>query len=204
MGNGCAQNSYIRDSRHRSLVPGTSSPYSFVFDMEHILPFIPPNMLGFPRGMWGISYDISTRRTEDNLPYGWDAPRASTYAELKSILQRNRFVRLQYSDWRCEKITAVEAFAVMVSLRHIRPVGKFESTVIGLKMHYIRDFAILNVTEKIQYGGEFSRRLRGLTPAGLVPNAGLNHHPAIPQGPIRRPFATRNSEAVGNPHNWRV
>ena len=41
--------------------------------------FIPPGIVwmlwNLPNGTYGISYDIFSRKTEDNLPHGWNAPR---------------------------------------------------------------------------------------------------------------------------------
>ncbi|KAN0088155.1 hypothetical protein V8E55_005212 [Tylopilus felleus] len=44
-------------------------------------------LLALPNGDYGISYDISTRDTERNLPYGWNAQRVETYYSM--IMLRN-------------------------------------------------------------------------------------------------------------------
>jgi hypothetical protein len=43
--------------------------------MAFVLPAIPPTIAGLPFGQYGISYDISSRNTEDDLPHGWHSRR---------------------------------------------------------------------------------------------------------------------------------
>jgi len=47
--------------------------------MAFALPALPPTILALPFGLYGISYDISTRDTEDDLPDGWHAHRGTIW-----------------------------------------------------------------------------------------------------------------------------
>ena len=48
---------------------------SITVAMAFVYPPIPPNITGLPIGQYGISYDISLHKTEDELPNGWHAHR---------------------------------------------------------------------------------------------------------------------------------
>jgi hypothetical protein len=43
--------------------------------MEFVAPEPPLNILLLPHGVYGISYDIFIRKSEDDLPNGWHSPR---------------------------------------------------------------------------------------------------------------------------------
>ncbi|KAI6146031.1 hypothetical protein BKA82DRAFT_3965289 [Pisolithus tinctorius] len=153
-----------------------------------------------PPGSYGISYDIYTRRTEDNLPAGWNSRRRATYSELANQLQAGDFHRSQYSDWICDGADAIDAYWTMLSLMRIHPPGKLQSTVKGLKLHYIANDAF-DVTQQVQLGGIYSSRLQGPTPAGLVPP---NLPAVIPPGPQPLPHHTLQSAEAMDVNNWRV
>lgn len=58
----------------------------------------------------------------------------------------------------------------MLGFRDIPLPGKLPSTLKGLKAHYSCDW-VLNITEDLQLGGQYSPVLRGPTPHKLVPLA---------------------------------
>ena len=51
------------------------------------LPLIPASIVGLPLGNYGISYDISLRRTEDDLPNGWHSHQCKSSFDLMSAIQ---------------------------------------------------------------------------------------------------------------------
>ena len=109
------------------------------------------------------------------------------------------FVRQQYSEYRLLNTEAVVVWNVMIQLRLIRPPGKFESTLLGLKLYR----SLFDITNQMRLGGEFSQVLRGPTPAGLVP-AGMNPAPVIPGPDFVRPVSTKPSVAANDPINYRI
>ncbi|KAH0826469.1 hypothetical protein J3R83DRAFT_5471 [Lanmaoa asiatica] len=159
-----------------------------------------------PDGAYGISYDIYTRKTEADLPEGWHAPRdfvvAPTYLELARVLGESGFRRLQYSDWVSDDNDAVDTYWSMLDLLRIRPAGKLESTIKGLKAHHIPAWE-LDVTEQIRLGGVYSPYLRGPTPASLVPQ-NVPAAAALLADNIPLPDFTRPSPNALNPENWRL
>lgn len=88
----------------------------------------------------------------------------------------------------------------MLRLRSVSPPGKFQSTVKGLKMHHISDWAF-DVSEHIRLGGQFATRLDGITPRGLVPD---NVQTAQPPADFDLPLHTKPSGAARNRNNWRI
>ncbi|KAF8329938.1 hypothetical protein F5887DRAFT_1002918 [Amanita rubescens] len=176
-------------------------------------PFMvpPPQLQDLPVGSWGISYDISTPRTQLDLPHGWNAYRSETYRELKRLLEGFGFVRHQYSDYRADNVTPIHVWTSMWSLRLIRPPMKLQTTILGLKMHHYSDLDLLDITEDVQLGGEGAPQLLGPIPALLLPDppiavAGMHHpHPGPPiPGDFDRPTFTRPSANADNPMNWMV
>jgi hypothetical protein len=174
-------------------------------------------LLDHPPGAYGISYDIYTQRTEANLPQGWNSYRgklwifkhlapsfytitAATYRELATQLQNGGFHRLQYSDWICDPTDAADAYWVMLSLLRMQPPGKFQSTVKGIKLHHIANWAF-DATHQIQLGGGYSQSLQGPTPAGLVPH---NVPAFVPPQLQQLPCYTQGSEEAMDANNWRV
>ncbi|KIJ05311.1 hypothetical protein PAXINDRAFT_21416 [Paxillus involutus ATCC 200175] len=134
------------------------------------VPSLPPEVLGRPRGTWKISYEISAKKTEDDLPFGWNALQSTTHQQLAKILEMHHFVRHGAIDWRRDDTDAVEVWMVMLDLRRISPPGKLESTIVGLRAHYIPD--ALNVVTVV-----VGRSRHCPTPlaAALVPDVDLIH-----------------------------
>ena len=186
--------------------------------------FIPPALFlllwNLPDGAYGISYDISTRQTEDDLPDGWNSYRgefrnfasyrglncfmitAATYRQLAKELRSRDYDQLQYSDWINEETTAGEAYMTMVSLMSINPPGKLQSMLKGVKIHYLAHPRGLDGTDAIRLGGAYSLNLVGPTPARLVPE---NVVAVAPQVPLQQlPRFTKPSQGALNPNNWRV
>ncbi|KAG6370891.1 hypothetical protein JVT61DRAFT_10914 [Boletus reticuloceps] len=174
-------------------------------DVDNNIPLIVPHQLYQrlldmdPGGAYGISYDIYTRKTEDDLPMGWNAPRAATYLELARILGESGFRRLQYSEWVSDNSDATDTYWTMLNLLRLRPVGKLESTLKGLKAHHIPTWE-LDITEEVRLGGVYSPNLRGPTPVNLVPQ---NMPVAIPDN-MRIPDFTRLSPSTLDLESWRV
>ncbi|KAH9039293.1 hypothetical protein EDB85DRAFT_1859853 [Lactarius pseudohatsudake] len=171
------------------------------------MPPIPLTIAGLPIGHYGISYDISTRRTESDLPNGWHSHRAITYRRLIKRLRDAGYVRHQYSDYRRPNSDPVAVWMDMVGLCQIPPPGKLESTLSGLKMHYVHHLHDMDVTQQLQLGGAFSETLRGPTPVALVdqvPAGLLNPAPAIPGAGFVRPVHTRPSAMADDLNNYRV
>jgi hypothetical protein len=126
---------------------------------------------------------------------------AATYKEIARILNFRDFEHLQGSDWYCQPTDAIDTYWAMLSLKSVRPPGKFPSTLKGLKAHYIHDW-ILDVTDDLQLGGMYSPELEGPTPQGLVPPVVPS---AVPQQPLQvLPRNTQPSAAAGAVENWRV
>ncbi|KAH9045982.1 hypothetical protein EDB84DRAFT_1241695, partial [Lactarius hengduanensis] len=121
-----------------------------------------------PIGHYGISYDISVRKTEDDLPNTLfltiNGFQVSTYRRPTKHLHDPGYVHHQYSDYRHPNSDPVIVWMDMVGLCRIWPPGKLESTLSGLKMHYIHHLHNMDVTEQVQLGGVCSTMLRGPTP----------------------------------------
>ena len=126
---------------------------------------------------------------------------AETYRQLAARLQQNHFVRLQKSDWVRDGTTAIQTFYTMLSLRGLRPHGKLQSTVQGLKMHRIDNW-LYDVSDEVRIGGIYAGQLAGPTPRGLVPPDVASIQPAgdFPLPPRH----TRPSIAALDPQNWRM
>ncbi|KAI0259053.1 hypothetical protein BC834DRAFT_834230 [Gloeopeniophorella convolvens] len=180
--------------------------------------FTLPRLAVQPVGTYGISYDIFTRVTEDPVPNGWDAPRSATYRAIISSLRDRGFTRHQYSDYRRPNTSAVQAWLAMLGLRFIEPLGKFASTLKGIKSHYIDDMMVMDQTYAIVFGGPMSRALLGPTPRNIVVRAQEQngaaaplfdldvHAPQVGAGQRWRipPIHTRVTPASQNPNNYLV
>ncbi|OSX58440.1 hypothetical protein POSPLADRAFT_1067476 [Postia placenta MAD-698-R-SB12] len=168
-----------------------------------------PRLMVQPTGTWGISYDVYTRPSEDPIPSGWQSHRSKTYCELLKWLRANGFVHHQYSDHRKDNVMAVIAFLTMIQLVTIPPFDKLSTTIKGLKMHYIDDMALLDVTDEVRLGGNVSPQLSGPAPRGLVHNlVGAGHLLLQPPGPVPQghpgvpPRHTRRNAASRNVNNY--
>lgn len=73
---------------------------------------------------------------------------AATYREISRLLVGRGFGHCQYSDWT-KDTTALDAYLSMVSLMDIEPLGKFQSTLKSVKVHYLADPAGLDGTDSI-------------------------------------------------------
>ncbi|KAL4068794.1 hypothetical protein V8B97DRAFT_2024708 [Scleroderma yunnanense] len=136
----------------------------------------------------------------DNLPTRWNAHRVQTYTQLAKCLQSHGFHCKQYSEWLCHNIAAIEVYWMMICLKRILPLGKFETTMKNVKMHLVT-IEEFNATPDIQLGGLYSPKLEGPTPVGLVPPT----IPAMvppPGGPL--PKHTLDSKEVRDHNNWRI
>ncbi|KAH9970521.1 hypothetical protein BGW80DRAFT_1253946 [Lactifluus volemus] len=156
-----------------------------------IQPPVPLQILAFPPTAYSICYDIYTRRNEDDAPHGWNSPRSNIYRRLKRRLLQAGFVRNQYSDWVHLFAPPAHIFNTMTDLGNILPPNKLSSTVKGLRMSRIDQLAIMDITENIALGGNFSTMLRGPVPTNLVlPVAAILDPipgPIPPGAPFARP-----------------
>ncbi|KIL60307.1 hypothetical protein M378DRAFT_180510 [Amanita muscaria Koide BX008] len=171
--------------------------------MAFVLPPIPPTIVGLPFGHYGISYDISLRKTEDNLPNGWHSHRGSSSVAYIWLAMA---ATIEYSDYRRPNSNPVAVWMVMVQLCRIQPPGKLQSTLLSLKMHYIHHLNDMDVTNQLQLGRAFSTTLAGPTPQALVaqvPPGVLNPPPVIPGAGFVRPVHTRPSAMADDPNNYR-
>ena len=192
---------------------------------EQVDIYIPPAVFlmlwNLPDRAYGISYDISTWKTEDDLPHGWHSYwgefinfckshqrlsccmiTAATYRELAKELGSRDYDQLQYSDWINEDTTAADAYITMVSLMSINPPGKLQSTLKGIKVHYLAHPRGLDGSDAMRLGGAYSPHLWGPTPAGLVPGNVAAVAPQVPLQPL--PRFTKASERALNMNNWRI
>ncbi|KIM56229.1 hypothetical protein SCLCIDRAFT_29768 [Scleroderma citrinum Foug A] len=150
----------------------------------HIPPAIFLMLWNLPNGAYGISYDIDTRKTEDVPPHGWGLYRAATYRGLAKQLQRRGYEQCQYSDWLNADTTAADTYMTMLSLMRIEPPGKLQSTLKGVKIHYLADPGGLDGTNTIELGGAYSMHLRGPTRAREYPScctSGIAAAPSVHQ-----------------------
>ncbi|RDB26647.1 hypothetical protein Hypma_005552 [Hypsizygus marmoreus] len=172
------------------------------------IPVAPPaQFFLLPQGSYGISYDISTRRTEDDLPDGWHAHRSNTYRQIIDILAIAAFTRDQYSDYRAVGVSALVTWQTMWQLRNIQPPMKLQSTILGLKMQFYHFAHLFNITQDMQLGGAGAPTLLGPVPANLVLQAPLhgNLAPApvpLAAAPNPLPVHTRPSQNAGNAITW--
>ncbi|EJF66302.1 hypothetical protein BD309DRAFT_1078627 [Dichomitus squalens] len=162
-----------------------------------------------PFGTYGISYDIYTRPTEDPVPGGWESPRVKTYRELIKRLRAAGFGHHQYSDHCHTEVAALEAYQVMIDLTHIRPNNKLSTTVKGLKLHYIHDMNLMDVSNEVKLGGHLAQRLVGPAPRNLVHRlVGNGHNLSAPLQPVPQghpgvpPLYTTPSPAAMNVANY--
>ncbi|KAI0054584.1 hypothetical protein BV25DRAFT_1816869 [Artomyces pyxidatus] len=122
-----------------------------------------------PRGVWGITYDLFTRRIEDNLPNGWGSRRSGVYRRLARLLEQGAFNRVQYSLWEKDDTNATATYNLMTGLRRLQPRGILPTVVKGLQMFSVPDRIRMDITDAVRLGGAFSPYLTGITPANLVP-----------------------------------
>ncbi|KAI6102922.1 hypothetical protein F5141DRAFT_1008128 [Pisolithus sp. B1] len=151
-------------------------------------------------GTYGLSYDISTPATEEDLPCGWNSQRVETYRQIALCLEHGHFIHLQKSDWICENMDAITTYYTMLMLCTILPSGKLQSTVRGLKMHKIESH-YYDISQDICLGGQYAIMLKGLTPSTLVP---ANVPSVEPPDNFLLPCYTQHSDAASNAANWKV
>ncbi|KIM65681.1 hypothetical protein SCLCIDRAFT_1212083 [Scleroderma citrinum Foug A] len=106
-------------------------------DDQEIPMILPPfDLLFLPPGTYGISYDISTSKTENNLPEGRRiTQRAVAHGEVERRLQSGGFRWIRSSYWICDDTHAVDAYWMALTLSW--PLSKPECTVNNVKIHYI-------------------------------------------------------------------
>jgi hypothetical protein len=173
---------------------------------------------------YSISYDIFTLPNERDSPLGWHSPRcnhflniainvltlsqANIYRQLKAALLAAGFIRNQYSVWVHPFISATNTYTAMLGLEGIVvPPNKLSSTVKGLRMSRLDNFALMDVTPDIQIGGAAVLSLLGPVPAGLVPAPAALVPPAvpIPAGfPFALPVDSRAGPGVNNPATFLI
>ncbi|KAK7033362.1 hypothetical protein R3P38DRAFT_2520769 [Favolaschia claudopus] len=164
-------------------------------------PYPPIQFFFYPITTYGISYDISTRPTERDLPQGWNSRRSNTYHHISQHMTAMGFVRNQYSVWVRQNTNAVHTWNTMWLLQMIPPPNKFSSTVKRLLMSRMDHFAQMDVTASIQLGGAVVNYLVGPVPRGLVHQPLALQPPAgaIPaNAPFVRPRDTKPSPAANN------
>lgn len=79
------------------------------------------------------------------------------YRQIIHCLISMGYIHHQYSDYSCDTTTALLTLTVMLGLRWIRPPVKLATTLKGVKMHFISDNSIWNMTEGMQLGGRWFR-----------------------------------------------
>jgi hypothetical protein len=119
------------------------------------------------------------------------------------------FHRHQYSDYRSDNITGVNAWLCALFLKFIDPPMKFETTILGLKVHYYSNLHLLDFTNHVRIGGVLSSHLRGPIPASLLPAGavvvGMNGGPPVhPFHNFQLPKHTRPSAQSVDPNNWLI
>ncbi|KAL4244224.1 hypothetical protein ABKN59_010455 [Abortiporus biennis] len=171
-------------------------------ELAYILPQLPLVALLPHNGVWCISYDIFTRPTQDTPPRGWGAHRVATYRQILIHLTDRGFVQDQYSDYQNPGSSALFAYLTLITMRDISPLGKFGSTVKGIKMQHIANVAVQDQTNAMRLGGPLGRRLIGPTPRGLVPANVPGVVPAGNDALALPPIYTRRTPASENPNNW--
>ncbi|KAJ3828205.1 hypothetical protein F5880DRAFT_1503251 [Lentinula raphanica] len=150
--------------------------------MVFILPPIPVQILLFPNTHYAISYDIFTLANEDDAPYGWHSYRSQIYRDIAGHLRACGFFRSQYSDWVRAEISSGWCWTSMLGLEeNIAPPHKLSSTLKGLRMSRLDEYAVMDVTDDLVIGGVWNNRLRGPVPARLV-------QPAIAAGNMLQPL----------------
>jgi virulence-associated protein VapD len=129
-------------------------------------PPVPALLANLPAPAWGISYDIRTRETEDDLPQEWNADRGqsfsiigrfdshytcsvNTHVRLRAILNGWNFFRDQYSDYINPNTTAITTWLAMMSLESIQPPPKFSSTVRRIRMQRHDMLNIMDVSASL-------------------------------------------------------
>lgn len=169
----------------------------------HIPPAVFLMLWNLPNGAYGISYDIDTRKTEDVPPHGWGSYQgefrnscvshqllshfmitATMYRGLVKQLQRRGYEQCQYSDWLNVDTTAADTYMMMLSLMRIKPPGKLQSTLKGVKIYYLTDPGGLDGTNTIELGGAYSMHLWGSTRAREYPScctSGIAAAPSVHQ-----------------------
>lgn len=94
----------------------------------------------------------------------------------------------------------------MISLMTLSPLGKFETTMRRLKIHYTPDILLSDLTIPCQLGGAFAAVLRGPTPVGLVNQLAPALLPAAAapdEDEFELPVNTRPSAAALQMDSWR-
>jgi hypothetical protein len=146
--------------------------------MAFVMPDVPLAILDLPIGTYGISYDIGTRDTKDDLPNGWHCPRGESNSILyfQLIIFFSKYIQkdpgcttqgtlclapvmVQYSDYRRPDSHLAEVWTVMVGLGQLPPLGKIQSTLRRLKMHHIHNLdvmdKVMDVTNQLRLGELF-------------------------------------------------
>ncbi|KLO17301.1 hypothetical protein SCHPADRAFT_172018 [Schizopora paradoxa] len=198
-------------------------------NLQYTQPVVPLRIRAMGVSVYGIEYDFRSRAITDALPAGWGSSRCTSnhfisglnwstktpslaylYGQVSRALNSQFFGRTQYSCWR-KRCRATHCWSVMFSIMRALPYGFMESTVKGLSMYQLTS-ALMDVTRKVILGGQFSRTLRGLTPAGLITQGTrqtLEHwrggplETAQPHHLIHLPEGVMNTFAANNPQNWR-
>ncbi|KAI0329525.1 hypothetical protein GY45DRAFT_1415757, partial [Cubamyces sp. BRFM 1775] len=136
-----------------------------------------------------------------------------TYQELIGNLTEFGFHQHQYSDYCCPNTAAEYAFVTALWLSSICLPSKLSTTVRGLKIHYISDLNLLDITCHVKLGGNVARKLAGPAPRQLAQRlefqaiqAGQNlsapPQPVLPGHPGVPPFATRRNQQTLNVANY--
>jgi hypothetical protein len=100
----------------------------------------------------------------------------------------------------------IYAYFVAISLMDISPLGKFEATMRGLKIHHTPNQLVTDLTAPCQLGGIFAPMLRGPTPEALVARLApaLYAASAIPNpATFDLPVNTRPSGTALQVNSWR-
>jgi len=159
-----------------------------------------------PFGIYGVSFDLRTRRMRDPLPNGWEMRNGYTnvYRRIRTFFESRLYVHAQSSVYQrlVPGTTALMVWHDMWDLRAIAPVGIVPSVIGELQMFHINHPAMV-VTDEMRLGGQHAPYAFGPTPVGLFP-PGLNHVQPGAAPPAPWPVGVVHSATSNDPSNWAI
>ncbi|PCH36579.1 hypothetical protein WOLCODRAFT_20618 [Wolfiporia cocos MD-104 SS10] len=160
----------------------------------------PPQLFALPVGTYGVSFDLTPHAMIEDLPNEWNLKGTSRIHE--KIAQH--FVGRLYSNpqgsvFLRKKYCALLVFMDIMSLRELLPPDDFATVARACQISHIQPI-IMDITDDIRLGVQYSPALLGPTPASLVPDT--VPHALMDHAPDPLPLDVQPSHAATIGNNW--
>ncbi|KAF5351074.1 hypothetical protein D9756_008155 [Leucocoprinus leucothites] len=163
----------------------------------------PQQILQLPRGVCGISYDLSTSAIRRNHPDELGASPGTMSTRVSRSLNAMDLDRVQHSVYQSSDTTAGNMWSAMYALRLIEPRGVFPTVVTAIQMYHMDLPDMFIATDSIRLRAVADPHAISPIPRNLFPPNRVPVPLAQPDLPLHPlPKGTRDNASSRNKQNW--